>query len=350
MIVRDKLFFWIAAIAVIGFFVYSISNILLPFIVAFIAAYFLNPAANRMHKYGLSRTAATAIITSSFFAITISVAAFLAPVFYNQFLTFLHILPTYIAYVHKNILPEFSNILTKLDPNALEKAKDSMGDVSSYTLKFLGTIAANLVTSGMALVNVISLVFITPVVTFYILRDWHKILEKINSWLPPKYANRLLGLATEIDGILAGYVRGQTHVCLIVGVYYAIALTMLGLEFSLLIGFSTGILLFIPYVGTLFSFVMAILIAFFQFGDVQHIGIVAVIFLIGQVLESVFITPNLVGNKVQLHPVWIMFGLLAGGAMFGFTGVLLALPVTAVIGVLARAFISEYLKNVDRLF
>jgi len=345
MIKRDKVYLGVVGIFSIGFFVYSISSILLPFIVAFIAAYFLNPAAHRIQKLGLSRTMATGIITSSFFIVTISIAIFLAPVFYDQFLTFLHTIPTYITYINGNIVPEFTNILKRIDPHALDKAKDSIGDASGYTLKVLGSIAANLLTSGMAVLNLISLTFIAPIVTFYILRDWDKILKKINSWLPPKYAKVIRKQANEIDGILAGYIRGQTHVCFIVGTYYAVALTIAGLEFSLLIGFATGILLFIPYVGTLFGFAVAMLVAFFQFGDLQNLVVVASVFLVGQVLEGVFLTPNLVGNKVQLHPAWIMFGLLAGGAMFGFTGVLVAVPVTAVVGVLIRAFIREYLEN-----
>jgi predicted PurR-regulated permease PerM len=287
---------------------------------------------------------ATAIITFSFFLMAIAISFFLAPIFYEQFLTFLHSIPTYVAYLNKNIVPEFTNILKRIDQQALAKAKDSIGGASGYTLQVLGSVAANLVTSGIAVLNILSLIFVTPIVTFYILRDWDKILRKINSWLPVKYAKVIRKMASEIDGILAGYVRGQTHVCFVVGVYYAAALTLAGLEFSLLIGFATGILLFIPYVGTLFCFAVAILVAFFQFGDLQHVVFIAAIFLLGQLLEGVFLTPNLVGNKVQLHPAWIMFGLLAGGAIFGLSGVLVAVPVTAVIGVLARAFIREYLE------
>lgn len=347
MIYKDKLFFWLIGIFVLCLFIYSVSSILLPFVVAIIAAYFLDPAADRLQKYGFSRTLATTVITVSFFSITIAVTALLAPVFYDQFMTFLHTVPTYITYINENIVPTFSNMLKKIDPTTLEKAKDSIGDASGYTMKLLGTLATNLFNSGMALLNVLSLLFITPIVTFYMLRDWDKILSKINTLLPRKYKKTIHQQAKEIDNILAGYIRGQTHVCLIIGTFYAIALTIAGLEFSLFIGFATGLLLFVPYVGALFGFIVGMIVAFFQFGYVEYLGVIAGIFLVGQILESMFITPSLVGNKVGLHPVWVIFALLAGGAMFGFVGVLMAVPIAAVIGVLARFFLGKYLKRMS---
>lgn len=346
MTYRDRLFFWLLGGGTLCLFIYSVSGILLPFVVAIIAAYFLNPAAARLQKIGFSRGLATASITISFFVAVIAATVMLAPIFYEQLGTFLTTVPSYITYVNKNIVPAFSNILKTIDPHAIEKAQNSIGDASGYTIKFLGTVVTNLLNSGIAVLNILSLLFITPVVTFYMLRDWDKIINKLNSWLPPRYAEDVRGQAREIDRILAGYLRGQIHVCFIIGVFYAIALTMAGLEFSVFIGIATGLLLFIPYVGSLFGFTIGIIVAFFQFGDMQHLAIIAAIFLAGQVLEGVFITPSLVGNKVGLHPVWIMFGLLAGGAMFGFVGVLLALPVTAVIGVIVRFFIGQYSKKV----
>lgn len=333
---KDRILFWCAGSLAAGIFIYLVGSILLPFIVAIIAAYFLNPAADKMQKYGLSRTVATSLITVSFFCITITISALLAPIFYNQLLTFLHTIPSYVVYINENIIPEFSKLLAKIDPHAFEKAKDSIGDASGYTLKFLGGIVTNLLSSGMAALNLLSLIFITPIVTFYILRDWHIMLNTIDNALPKQYASTIRHLAKEIDHILAGYIRGQTHVCLIIGTFYAIALTIAGLEFSVFIGMATGLLLFVPYVGMLFGCTVGLLVAFFQFGDLQHVAIIAGIFLVGQIIEGMFITPNLVGNKVGLHPVWIMFGLLAGGAILGIAGVLIAVPVTAVMGVLAR--------------
>jgi predicted PurR-regulated permease PerM len=341
---QNKLFLSIIIVTILCLFIYLVRSILLPFIVAIIAAYFLNPAADKMQKLGLSRMLATIVITSSFFLVSLILTAMLAPVIYNQFITLLHTIPTYVTYVNEIIIPEFSKILEKIDPNALEKAKESIGDASGITLKFIGTIATNLLNSGIIALNLLSIILITPIVTFYMLNDWHKIVANVNSLIPVKYKKTVKTLALEIDRILAGYIRGQTQVCLIIGAFYAIGLTIAGLEFAIFIGLATGLLLFIPYVGMLVGFLVGMLVAFFQFADMGHLAIIAGIFLVGQILESVFITPNLVGNKVGLHPIWIMFGLLAGSAMFGFIGVLVAVPVTAVIGVLAR-FLTA--KSID---
>lgn len=342
----DRLIFWLCGLLLLSAFVYSISQILLPFVVALITAYFLNPSAAKMEKIGISRTIATAIITCSFFVIVITVAVLVIPVLYDQLRNFLHTIPTYIAYVNNKIIPEFSSLLNSIDPDAVEKAKDSVSGVSGYAITFLGKLVGNLWSSGVAIINLLSLFFITPIVTFYMLKDWKDIVAKVNEWLPPQYAGTIRTQIRLIDRTLSGYIRGQTHVCLILGVFYAVSLTAIGLEFSLFIGLASGFLLFIPYVGALFGFVVGMLVAFFQFGDVQHMSYVAAIFMIGQIMEGTVITPNLVGNKVGLHPVWIMFGLLSGGAMFGFIGVLAAVPVTAVIGVLARFFIGQYVAKI----
>lgn len=342
---KDKLILWLIGLFVLCFFIYSIRSILLPFIVAIIAAYFLDPAADKIQKLGFSRLVATAIITILFFTVLITSLALLAPVIYDQIITFLSTVPDYISHLNATIKPAFTRIMTKIDPGALEKAKDSINEVSGYAFKFVATLAGNLWNSGMAMLNLISLIFITPVVTFYMLRDWDKMVSKVNSWLPPKHAKIIRKEARAINNVLSGYIRGQTHVCIIMGILYAILLTFAGLEFSLFIGLANGILLFIPYVGALFGFSVGILVAFFQFGYSIQLAIIAGIFLAGQVLESIFITPNLVGNEVGLHPVWVMFGLLAGGVALGFIGVLLAVPVAAVIGVLTRFLLGEYLKN-----
>ena len=197
----------------------------------------------------------------------------------------------------------------------------------------------------MALLNVLSLLFITPIVTFYILKDWDKMMAKVQSWLPTKHAPVILEQCQKIDRTLSGYIRGQTNVCLLLGVFYAIGLTMAGLEFGLFVGLATGILSFIPYVGMMFGVAVGLAIAFFQFGDLYHMAIIFGIFMVGQALEGSVISPYLVGEKVGLHPVWIIFGLLSGGAIFGFVGILIAVPVTAAIGVLACFFMDQYLGS-----
>ncbi len=338
---RDKFIVWGLGIFVMALFIYAIKGILLPFIVAFISAYFLNPAVELLHKKGLSRSVVVISITTLFFLLVISSILLLSPVLYRQMLELLHALPQYIIYVNQKIVPSFNIIIDKLGPDAVENARNSIGNISGYMLKFFSVMVGNIWNSGLALVNILSLLFLTPIVTFYILRDWDIIINKIVKLFPVKHSDVIKAQLKEIDKALSGYIRGQTHVCLIMGIFYSIGLTLTGLEYGLFIGMATGILLFIPYVGMLFGCVVGLAVAFFQFGDIFHIGIIASVFVIGQVIEGAFITPNLVGNKIGLHPVWIMFSLLAGGALLGLLGVLIAVPCAAIIAVLVRHFFSS---------
>ena len=202
-----------------------------------------------------------------------------------------------------------------------------------------------LLSGGLAIVNVLALVFITPIVTFFLLRDWDEMVARIDKWLPRQWAPVIREQATLIDETLAGFVRGQSLVCLLLGTFYAIGLTIVGLEFGIVIGMLAGILSFIPYVGTIVGFVLSVGLAFAQYPDWLPIFIVVGIFLAGQAIEGNFLTPKLVGERVGLHPVWVIFALLAGGSLFGFVGVLLAVPVAAVIGVLARFALGRYLQS-----
>lgn len=342
---KDKLIIWGIVLAVLLLFISVISGILLPFVVAIIAAYFLDPAADKLEEWGCSRTIATISITSAFFIFLGVVIILLAPLLYDQFVSLVQKVPTYIAMINEKILPSFSSAIEKLSPDAVEKAKAAVSDVSVYMFSALGQVAKNVWSSGIAIVNLLSLVFITPIVTFYILRDWDRIVAKINDLLPPKHASVIRKQIKNIDTTLSGYIRGQTNVCLLLGIFYAVGLTIVGLDFGFFIGLATGILSFIPYVGMLFGFSVGIIIAIFQFSNYLDISIVAAIFIVGNVLEGMFIAPNLVGDKVGLHPVWIIFGMLAGAAMFGFVGILIAIPATAVIGVLVRFFVAKYLKS-----
>ena len=202
-----------------------------------------------------------------------------------------------------------------------------------------------MLSSGVAFINIISLILITPIVAFYLLRDWDKVVAHIDALLPRKRAETIRQQLVIIDNTLAGFVRGQLNVCILLGIYYAIFLTILGLNFGFVIGLATGFLVIFPYVGLLVGMAAGITVAFFQFGEMSQVLMVLGVFISGQVIEGNFVTPKLVGDKVGLHPVWIIFAMLAGGALFGFVGVLLAVPMAAVIGVLIRFGLGEYQKS-----
>jgi len=177
------------------------------------------------------------------------------------------------------------------------------------------------------------------------LRDWDRIIEKVDSWLPRDRADLIRGQVRQIDETLAGFARGQALVCLVLGVFYAVGLSVVGLEFGMAVGFVTGLISFVPYFGMLFGFAAGIGIAIAQFGEIAPVLLVAAVFGAGQIIEGNFLTPKLVGERVGLHAVWIIFALLAGGSLFGFLGVLLAVPIMAVIGVLARFLLAQYLDS-----
>jgi predicted PurR-regulated permease PerM len=210
---------------------------------------------------------------------------------------------------------------------------------------WFGQLVRGLWAGGLALFNAVSIVLITPVVAFYLLRDWDLIVAKIDSWLPREFAPTIRGIMEEIDTTIAGFVRGVGTVVLFLATVYGVGLTLVGLEFGLLVGLVAGFLSFIPYVGALFGVAAALIIALVQFGDWLHIAMVLGVFGFGQTIESFYLTPRLVGEKVGLHPVWVIFALMVGGLLMGFTGVLLAIPIAATIGVLVRFFLGQYLES-----
>lgn len=348
MAVKDKIIIWIISIIVVGAFLSAIKGILLPFVVALIVAYFLDPAVDKIEEYGPPRWLATVLMIIVFFAIVIAASLLLVPLFAEQISSLAAQVPGYIKIAQEELIPVVAAYLNDVDPQAIAKVQANIGNISGYVLGYIGEVASGIWESGVAFLNILSLLFITPVVVYYLLRDWDLMVEKINSWLPHKHAKTIRTQIARIDNVLSGYLRGQINVCLMLGAFYAIGLSLVGLEFGFVIGLMTGILSFIPYVGLLFGMAIGLIVAFFQFSGadgVFNIGLVVVIFAVGQFIEGNFVTPRLIGNKVGLHPAWIMFGMLAGAALFGFVGVLLAVPVTAVIGVLVRFALEQYLAS-----
>lgn len=338
-------FFWIFVIIIFFVFIYLIRGVLLPFVLGILIAYFLDPAADRLEKMKLSRTMATVSIILSFFIVIGLASLLIIPTLIHQIAGLFTDFPTYISEIEMKYKEQISSFVGTLPESYIENIKNTAGNFSGVMLKMVGDIAGNIFQSGMAVVNFLSLILITPVVAFYMLRDWDIITIRFFALLPRKHEKIIREQLSIIDATLAGFIRGQVNVCLLLGTFYAVGLSLVGLKFGILIGLATGLLTIIPYVGLLFGMSIGLTVAFFQFGGISEIIPVLLVFIIGQVIEGNFITPKLVGEKVGLHPVWIIFGLLAGGALFGFVGVLIAVPVTAVIGVLIRFATSQYLAS-----
>jgi predicted PurR-regulated permease PerM len=336
---------WLAGIVVLAFLLSLLSGVLMPFVAGMAVAYFLDPLADRLEKWGCSRVVATSLITALFFLLAAGVAVLLFPLLQAQVMAFVSRIPHYAEVLREQAAPILEHLQSSLPADAVERLRGAAGSYAGEAIQWVGSLLKNLWSGGVALLNVLSLVVITPLVTFYLLRDWDRIVTRIDTLLPRRAAPTIRAQIHEIDRTLAGFVRGQATVCLLLGVFYAVGLTLVGLDFGLLVGLGTGLISFVPYFGMLVGLATGLGIAFVQFADMGSVALVAAVFAAGQVIEGYALTPRLVGDRVGLHPVWILFALLAGGALFGFTGVMLAIPVAAVIGVLVRFSLDRYLSG-----
>lgn len=337
--------FWLIGLAVSLALLYVLRGMLLPFVAGMAVAYFLDPLADRLERSGLSRLAATSVITFAFFLVVVLALIILVPLIEDQVLAFAHKVPGYIDTLNERLQPLLAEAKKRLSPRDIEKLRSSAGEYAGTAASWALGAVRGVLTGSLAVFNVLSLMFITPVVTFYLLRDWDKMVARVDSWLPRDHAATIRTQMKEINRTLSGFIRGQATVCLCLGLIYGIGLSAVGLDLGLVIGMASGMLSFIPYLGSITGFVSGMGLALAQGTDWHLPAMVAGVFVVGQVAEGNFLTPKLVGDKVGLHPVWIMFALLAFAALFGFVGLLLAVPVAAVIGVLVRFALSRYLTS-----
>ncbi len=342
---QKALFAILVVLAGLTWFAIEISGILLPFVLAFVLAYFLHPCVISLQKKHFSRAIATSIVTGLFCFFIIGVFLILIPILQTQILSLMVKVP-----ILADILWEKTQslVLYTKENIAPEQLKQISEAVSATVVSLFNTLGARLLkmlTGGIVFFNIVSLVLITPVVLFYVLRDWCFVEKKMAEIIPLKCKEKVKEIFSEINTALSGFIRGQASVCLLLGLFYGVGLSVIGLDFGLLVGLLAGILSFIPYFGFLTGIVLSCLLALTQAASLSlWLGILGV-FTVGQILESYVLTPKLVGDKVGLHPVWIIFALLAGGSLFGFLGVLVAVPVAAVIGVFVRHIVSWYKKT-----
>ncbi|MDO8534392.1 MAG: AI-2E family transporter [Xanthobacteraceae bacterium] len=347
MNLQRQVIFWLGALVAFILVLWILREMLLPFVAGMALAYLLNPLTDRLERYGVNRMIATLAVVGFFLLVFVVVAILLVPLLGSQLFAFIQRLPGYVTRLQEVLMTEENKQwLQRLIGDRLPDMQKSVGDLVGQGASWIGGFLVSLWSGGRAIISVFALVIITPVVAFYVLYDWHKMVQKVDSWLPLRYRETIRRLAGEIDQAVAGFLRGQASVCLILGFYYAAALTLTGLNFGLLIGFSAGLLTFIPYVGSLSGLVIATIVAFAQFWpDWTWVVVVACIFFAGQFIEGYILSPKLVGERVGLHPVWLMFSLFAFGYLLGFVGLLLAVPLAAATGVLVRFALSQYLAS-----
>jgi predicted PurR-regulated permease PerM len=343
---KRHILFWVGVLLVIVLFLWFFRTILLPFVAGMALAYFLDPVADWLERRGLSRIMATVVILVCFVLIFALSLMLVIPIIINQFSQFAAALPGYISDLQRIISSPQTSFLPTWVTSQIETVKQNFTEVLGQGAGFIGTLFAQIWNSGKAIVDVVSLLIVTPVVAFYLLLDWDRMVAKVDNWIPRDQVVVVRELANAMDRSVAGFIRGQGSLCLILGVYYAVGLSVVGLNFGLLIGFVSGMVSFIPYIGSTFGLVLSVGIAFVQFWpDYGWIIAVACIFFSGQFIEGNILQPKLVGQSVGLHPVWLMFALFAFGAMFGFVGLLIAVPAAAVVGVLVRFALSRYLDS-----
>lgn len=341
----QRMWIWAAIFVLFICAIYIISDILLPFLIAIAIAYFLDPVVDRFERVGCSRMMATSTITIVFFAVVVALVLLIYPLVLDQTLAFIQKVPSLVDALTKRIEPYTEDLRRTFSAERMAGFEDAGKSFIATAAAWLGRVVRGIWAGGLALFNMLSIVLITPVVAFYLLRDWDVIVSKVDLWLPRAEAPTIRKLMTEIDETIAGFVRGVGTVVLFLATVYGVGLTLVGLEFGLMVGLLAGFLSFIPYVGALFGVGVALIIALVQFGDWLHIALVLAVFGFGQLIESFYLTPRLVGERVGLHPVWVIFALMVGGLLMGFTGVLLAIPIAATIGVLVRFWLGRYLES-----
>ena len=345
MTATQHLRFWLIGLVVAGGLIWLLSDVLFPFVAGMAIAYLLDPLADRLEAVKAPRWLATTLVLLTFLLIIVLAVIVLAPLIQAQIVGLVAALPGYADALERAMTPLFETLRARIADGEFEQLRDSLSQYVGSAVGWIGTVIGGIWRGGMAVLDLISLMVITPVVAFYLLRDWDRLTARVDGLLPRPYADTIRDLMAEVDRSLASFIRGQGMVCTILGIFYAAGLTVAGLNFGLLVGLGAGLVSFIPYVGSGLGFIVATGIAVFQFDNWVMWLVVAGIFMVGQAVEGNFLTPKLVGGSVGLHPVWVMFALLAGGSLFGFTGLMLAVPVAAVIGVMVRFFIGRYLDS-----
>jgi predicted PurR-regulated permease PerM len=331
---------WVLVAVVIAWFVYATRGIVGPFIAGLVIAYLLDPLTDRLEARRIPRWFASLLVLGGFFGLFVLLILGLAPVAIDQ----LHQLAINLPEMVATVKPIADRLFRAAgDVVALETLTQN---VIQRLASWMSGIASGLLAGGIAVINILALVVMMPVVAFYALRDYDTLTGRLQSWWPKRYANTIQRLLNESDAALAGFIRGQSLVCLALAVFYSVGWSLIGLDYAIVLGVLAGVLGFVPYLGVVVSVGLGLLVGLGQWGpDPIHLGLILVVFFVGQIMESSILTPNLIGNRIGLHPLWVLFAVFAGGELMGVLGVFLAVPVAAVLGVVMRWLVGEYLKS-----
>ncbi|MCC8378070.1 MAG: AI-2E family transporter [Rickettsia endosymbiont of Graphium doson] len=335
--------FWLLFIGIFisGFML--ISEAIRPFFIAFIISYLLQPAIEFVaSKFKLSNKISSIVVYLIFLSIFFTALTLLVPVIYGQVSTFVNNIPKYKDYFQAEILPPIMTKIYAVEPNIADKIRDSLSNFINSIFTILGSLANNFWHYTLITINIFVLFLLIPIILFYFLRDWTRIIENMKSLLPLKSRHKILGILSSINSLLAAYIRGQLNICLMLSIYYSISFSIIGIDLALLLGILTGFLVIIPFIGTFISFLLTLTVGYLTFGATTKLFYIIVVYLIGNICESYILTPKIIGDKIGLHPLWIIFSIFACGSLFGFIGIFFAIPIAGVTKILLFNIIKFY--------
>ncbi|MCE7887331.1 MAG: AI-2E family transporter [Alphaproteobacteria bacterium PRO2] len=342
MTAQRHFIFWGLAFASFVLLLFVFSEILLPFILGAVIAYLLNPAVDALGRRKITRGPAALLILSVFSVIVGILLALTVPVVCREIVELYNNIPAYLDRLEALFAPHRARLEAFLYPGGAPPVTDIVKEHAGAAAAAAGVIAGGVAQGGQAFLHIIGVIVVTPIVAYFMMKEWPRIIAWGRDLMPPKRRDTIMNLFREIDTKLSGFIRGQVTVALILAVSYAVALTLLGLKYGFLIGLASGLLSIIPMVGSVGGLFVGTLAAWLQEGEWQYCVAVASVFIIGQIIEGNLLTPKIVGDRVGLHPLWIFFALMAGASLLGILGMLIAVPVAAVISVLAAFAIRQY--------
>ncbi|MCI0468416.1 MAG: AI-2E family transporter [Beijerinckiaceae bacterium] len=335
---------WIAALAAVIVAVVLLRDILLPFVAGIALAYLLDPAVERLERFGINRTIAALGILSLFFVSVAVIAATVIPILGTEVAAFIESVPNYISQLQAFAADPSRPWLRKIIGEGLSEAEQSAGEIASIAADWMPGLLRSVWSDSQAVISALSLLIVTPIVTFYLIKDWNHVVAVIDRSIPAPQRETVLALGKELDETVSGFLRGQGTICLILSVYYAIALDLIGLNHGILIGLAAGLISFVPYLGLFAGLLVSLCVTVLQFGpDWKMISAVIGTFIAGQAIADYALAPYLVASKIHLNPVWIMFAITAFGYLFGLVGLIIAVPLAAAIGVLIRFAMRQLL-------
>lgn len=341
--IKTQAMFWGGALALFFAFVWAFKGVLTPFILGIAIAYLLEPLVRLLHKIGIKRWLASLLMLVLFFITLALIFVFIGPPVYRELTELVRKIPDYAQQLVTMSMPYIETVQAKMGFNGVDQFKTLLQENAGKIFKAGTGVLAGLATGGQLFMSFMTIILLSPIVAFFMMREWPKATAYVEGLYPESHAATIKSLLKKIDLKIAGFVRGQLMVAFVLGIVYAVVLSIAGLDYGFLIGICAGLAGIIPLVGSTLGLIVSVVVAWLQSGgDLGFVGMIAAIFIVGQVLEGNVLSPKLIGDSVGLHPLWILFALMAGGSLFGIAGMLLAVPVTASAGVLIGYAIDQY--------